>query len=290
MEGHPDQSLEHSRESLALARQLDHPSVLTLALMLAAELHRLRREAAATEELAVASLALASEHGLSLFAAVTGLLRGWARVEQGELEEGIAELRRSLDAYRAIGADSGLPQYLAMLAEAHARAGQPAEGLEAIRQALEIMDRTDERWWEADLHRLRGELMLAASGSGTDAESCFLQAIDVARDRRARSLELRSTMSLARLWRDQGRTAEAKTDPGGDLRLLHRRPRHPRSRGGSGAAGGTRVVRLCRTHISPDPSTSPSEPASQRLANTAFISAVARGPIRKIPVSIRFIT
>jgi predicted ATPase/DNA-binding winged helix-turn-helix (wHTH) protein len=210
LEGDVDRSLEHSRESLALARQLDHPSVLTLALMLAAELRRLRRDAAATEELAVASLALANEHGLSLFAAVTGLLRGWAQVEQGKLEEGIAGLRRSLDAYQAIGADSGLPQYLAMLAEAHARAGQTAEGLEAVGQALEIIDRTDERWWEADLYRLRGELMLAASGSGTEAESCFLQSIEVARDRRARSLELRSTMSLARLWRDQGRAAEAR--------------------------------------------------------------------------------
>lgn len=210
LEGHPDQSLEHSRESLALARQLDHPSVLTLALMLAAELHRLRREAAATEELAVASQALAGEHGLSLFAAVTGLLIGWALVEQGKLAEGIAGLRRSLDAYRTIGANSGLPQYLAMLAEAHARAGQAAEGLEVVGQALEIMDRTDERWWEADLYRLRGELVLATGGSGTDAEACFLAAIDIARDRQARSLELRSTMSLARLWRDQGRTAEAE--------------------------------------------------------------------------------
>lgn len=210
LEGHVDRSLEQSRESIALARQLDHPSVLTLALMLAAELRRLRGEAAATDALAAESLTLAKEHGLSLFAAVNGLLRGWALADQGDLAGGIATLRRSLDAYRAIGADSGLPQYHAMLAETHLRAGETAEGLDVVRRALEIMDRTDERWWEADLHRLRGELMLAAPGSGTDAEACFLQAIDVARHRRARSLELRSTMSLARLWRDQGRAAEAK--------------------------------------------------------------------------------
>jgi predicted ATPase/DNA-binding winged helix-turn-helix (wHTH) protein len=210
LEGHLDRSLEQSRQSIELARQLDHPSVLTLALMLAAELRRLRGEAADADALAAESLTLANEHGLSLFAAVNGLLRGWARAEQGELADGIAALRRSLDAYHAIGADSGLPQYHAMLAEAHLRAGQTSDGLEVVRRALEIMDRTDERWWEADLHRLRGELMLAASETAADAESCFLRAIEIARDRRARSLELRATMSLARLWRDQGRAAEAE--------------------------------------------------------------------------------
>ncbi len=210
LEGHVDRSLERSRESIALARQLDHPSVLTLALMLAAELHRLRGEAASTDALAAESLTLAREHGLSLFAAVNGLLRGWALAEQGELAGGIAALRRSLDAYRAIGADSGLPQYHAMLAEAHRRAGQTVDGLDVVERALEIMERTDERWWEADLHRLRGELLLASTGPAADAEVCFLRSIEIARDRRARSLELRSTISVARLWRDQGRTTEAR--------------------------------------------------------------------------------
>lgn len=210
LEGHVDRSLEKSRESVELARRLDHPSVLTLALMLAAELRRLRGEAAATDALAAESLTLASEHGLTLFAAVNGLMRGWALAEQGELADGIAALRRSLDAYRAIGADSGLPQYHAMLAEAHLQAGQTSEGLDVVRRAIEIMDRTDERWWEADLHRLRGELMRTTSKNGNDAEPCFQRAIDVARGRRARSLELRATTSLARLWRDQGRTAEAQ--------------------------------------------------------------------------------
>jgi len=210
IDGHADRSLAHSRESVELARRLDHPSVLTLALMLAAELHRLRREVEATEDLALASHGIAREHGLSLFAAVTGLLRGWALVQRGELEEGLAAMRRNLDAYRSTGADSGLPQYFAMLAEAHARAGQTDEGLEAVCQALEIMERTDERWWEADLHRLHGELLRTTSSSGADVEACFLRAIEVARERRARMLELRSTTSLARLWRDQGRTVEAR--------------------------------------------------------------------------------
>jgi DNA-binding winged helix-turn-helix (wHTH) protein/predicted ATPase len=210
LEGHPEESLALSRESLALARRLDHPPVLTLALMFAAQLRRLRGEVEATEELAVESLALADAHGLSLFAAVDGMLRGWAQVEQGRFDEGIAELHRSLDAYRAIGADSGLPQYFALLAEGYARAGQRAEALEAVRQALEVMERTDERWWEADLHRLHGELLRATPSSDADVEACFQRAIGVARERRARTLELRATTSLARLLRDRGRTAEAR--------------------------------------------------------------------------------
>lgn len=212
LEGRPESALSCSRESLALARRIGHPSVLTLALMFSAELHRLRREAALTHELAAEAAAMAREHGLPLFGAVSGLLCGWARAEQGEIEVGTAELHRSLDAYRAIGADSGMPQYLAMVAEAEARAGRFEAALDRIREAFALIDRTDERWWEADLHRLRGEL-LRSSGAGkadAEAEACFRRGIEIARERRARSLELRSATSLARLWRDQGRIAEAQ--------------------------------------------------------------------------------
>jgi adenylate cyclase len=199
IEGNVDLALERSRASVELARRLDHPSVLTLALMLAAELHRLRGDVAETAEHATAARALAQEHGLALFAAVAGLLRGWAQVEQGEIAEGLDALRRHLDAYRAIGADSGMPQYLAMAAEAYARAGEPEAGLAAIGEALALIERTDERWWEADLHRLRGELLRASGGDAADAETCFRRAIEVARSRGARSLERRAAASLAQL-------------------------------------------------------------------------------------------
>jgi predicted ATPase len=145
-----------------------------------------------------------------LFAAVNGIVRGWAQVEQGEHASGLVRLRRSLDAYRAIGADSGLPQYFAMLAEAHARAGQADEGLAAVGEALAIMDRTDERWFEADLHRLRGELLRASAARPAETEACFARAIEVARERGARTLELRAAAGLARVLRDAGRTEEAR--------------------------------------------------------------------------------
>jgi adenylate cyclase len=138
------------------------------------------------------------------------MMRGWALTERDQVDAGVAELRRALDACRAVGADSGMPQYLALTAEAEARAGRIDAALEAIREGLEIAGRTEERWWEADLHRLRGELLLAASGTPADAEACFQRAIEVAREVRARLLELRATTSLARLWRRDGRTAEAR--------------------------------------------------------------------------------
>lgn len=210
IEGHADVALERSRASVALARRLEHPSVSTLALMLAAELHRLRHEVDATAELAAAAHALAREHGLSLFAAVAGLLRGWAQVEQGQVVEGLETLRRHLEAYRSIGADSGMPQYCAMAAEAYLRAGRPDAGLEAVAEALALIERTDERWWEPELHRLQGELLLAAGGGADAAETCFGRAIGIARARGARALELRAATSLARLRRDRGQAGAAR--------------------------------------------------------------------------------
>jgi predicted ATPase len=197
IEGRPDEALALSRESVALARTLDHPSVLTLALMLAAELHRLRGEAAETEALAIAARTLAREHGLSLFAAVCGVLRGWALAEQGRVAEGLDELCRSLDAYRAIGADSGMPQYLAMLAETQVRAGDARAAIDAIDEALALMERTEERWWEPDLLRLRGELLRATSRDGEGADAYFARAVAIARERGATALVQRATASRA---------------------------------------------------------------------------------------------
>ena len=239
LEGHVDRSLEQSRESVELARRLDHPSVLTLALMLAAELRRLRGEAAAADASAAESLTLASEHGLSLFAAVNGLLRGWALADQGELTGGIAALRRSLDAYRVIGADSGLPQYHAMLAEAHLRAGQTAEGLDVVR--MRARDHGPDR------------RALVGSGSASTAgrapargfgerggRRILLRPGDRDRARSARAIARAASddeprASVARSGPDDG----SRADPGGDPRLLHRRPRYSRSRRGRGAPGGS---------------------------------------------------
>jgi predicted ATPase len=120
-------------------------------------------------------------------------------------------MHHGLTAWRAMGIEAGLPYWLAMLAEAYGSTGQVEAGRRVLAEALTLVDRTKERWWEAELHRLKGELLLALStNNAAEAETCFHQALDAARRQEAKSLELRAAMSLARLWQQQGMRAEAR--------------------------------------------------------------------------------
>ena len=140
-------------------------------------------------------------------------MQGWAQVAQGQHEVGLAQMRRGLAALRATGAAVRLTYYLALLAEACGQTGQAAEGLALLAEALTLVDTTGERWWEAELYRLQGELLLHAEcgvrNAESTAEECFQQALDIARRQHARSLELRAAMSLSRLWQRQGKRTEA---------------------------------------------------------------------------------
>jgi predicted ATPase len=202
----------------------------------AAVVHQLRREGQLTQTRAEAVIALSSEQEFALFFAVGTVLRGWALAEQGQAEEGIAHIRQGLAAYRVTGAELGQPYILALLAEAYGNVGQTEEGLSALAEALALVNKTQERWWEAELYRLKGELLrrqavgagvnpipmeasqwAAADGGATgrspllsEAEGCFQRALDVARHRQAKPLELRAAMSLGRLWQRQGRRQEAQ--------------------------------------------------------------------------------
>jgi predicted ATPase len=198
MRGDPDESLKLSAEALDLARRLDHPAVSTLSFFLAAQLHHLRRDAAESEAHATQGMALASEYGLRMMWAVNALHRGWARVERGDIEAGAAELQAGLEVYRGIGADSGLPHYLSAHAEVLGRKGQAAQGLAALDEAFGIVARTDERWWEPELYRLRGELMLQAGGRAAQARASLQRAHAVAVERGAHALQLRAAVSLVR--------------------------------------------------------------------------------------------
>jgi predicted ATPase len=173
-------------------------------------IQQLRREIQATQERAERVSVLAREQGTPAYSALAALYRGWALAEQG-LEEGIAELRQGMAAYRATGAGLGLPYQLARLAEAYARTGQIQEGLSALNEALLASDKTGDRRWIAELYRLKGELTLQSeSEDQQEAEEYFHQAIAITRGQQARSLELRATMSLARLLAKKGRRAEAR--------------------------------------------------------------------------------
>ena len=232
--GYPDQALQRSREALALAQELSHPYSLAVALDWAAWLHQYRREGQRTQEQAEAAIVLSSEQGFPFWLAKGTILRGWALAEQGQVQAGIAQMEQGLAALRARGAEVRLTWRLAMLAEAYGKVEQTEKGLTVLDEALATADTTGERFYEAELYRLKGELTLQSKISPgqvktsqdkseitnsqplapnpqaeAEAEGCFQQALDVARRQEAKSLELRAAMSLSRLWQQQGKRQEA---------------------------------------------------------------------------------
>ena len=138
-------------------------------------------------------------------------MQGWAQVTQGQNEEGLARMRDGLATLRATGAALRLPYYLALLAEACGRTGRAAEGLTLLAEALAQAHKAEESWTEAELHRLKGELLLSLSTDHqAEAEGCLRQALAVASRQQAKMLELRVATRLGRLWQQQGKRAEAR--------------------------------------------------------------------------------
>ncbi|HKZ50878.1 MAG TPA: hypothetical protein VJ256_03875, partial [Dehalococcoidia bacterium] len=189
--GYPDQALERIHEALALAHELSDPFIVAETLAFAAFIHQYRREAQAAQEQAEAAMALSSEQGFPHYLALGTIARGWALAEQGEIEEGIKQMRQGLAAWRATGAEVGT-WFLALLAEAYGKGEQVEEGLSAVAEALATVGKTGERFYEGEMHRLKGELLLMQGGSEAEAEACFRRAIEVARHQQAKSLELRA--------------------------------------------------------------------------------------------------
>jgi predicted ATPase/class 3 adenylate cyclase len=208
--GYPDQAVASSQAALALAQQLAHPLTLVIALYLAAILHHLCREALVTQARAEAGMTIATEHGFPQQLAQTTPLRGWALAACGRGAESITQIQQGLAASQAIGAARDRPYHLALLAEVSAQVGQTTEGLAALAEALAILPKSGVRWWEAELYRLKGELLWQhAVAQPKEVEACFQQALAVARRQEAKSLELRAAMSLVRLWQQQGKRAAA---------------------------------------------------------------------------------
>ena len=209
--GYPDQALQQSHEALTLAQELAHPFSLAYAMCFAGMFCQLRREVQAAQERATAEIALCTEQGFALYLARGTILRGWTLAEQGQGEEGRAQMHQGMAAYQATGSEVFRPYYLAFLAEAYGKAGQAEEGLTMLAEALTAVHKTGERLYEAELYRLNGELLMARSAAHhMEAESCFRQALDVARCQQAKSWELRAALSLSRLWQQQGEHAKAQ--------------------------------------------------------------------------------
>jgi len=171
-----------------------------------------------TLERADAGIAVSIEYGLALYQATAMVTRGWALIEQGQAEEAIEQIRQGLDGHQATGTELLRAHFLGLLAEALRKARRAEEGLRVLEEALTIAHRDSERYYLAELYRLKGELLLqqtslraVSSGRSTvsTAENCFNQAIEIAQQQETKSLELRAAMSLAHLYQSQGRHKEA---------------------------------------------------------------------------------
>ena len=206
--GYPDHALRCNKQAIAIADEIAHPFSLAIALGWKAALHQLRGEVGLALEVAEVDLALTTEQIIPFFAAHATVLRGWALVDQGRCEEGIAALYAGVDAYRASGANLEVPHWLALLAEACGKVGRIDEAQAVLRDALALVEHTGIRYHEAELHRLDGELSRGRDDERSDG--CFRQAIEIARAQQAKSWELRAATSLARLWGDQGKRTEAR--------------------------------------------------------------------------------
>jgi predicted ATPase/class 3 adenylate cyclase len=208
-QGYPDRALVRSRQALAVARKLGHAYTMSQALYLTCWLHQIRGEQRVVQERAEALLALTAEHSLQGWSASGTVLHGWAVAAGGATEMGIAHLRQGLAASEAIGVLQHTPSFLGLLATLYI-ATDLEEALKLLDEALARVDRLEERWFEAELHRLKGEALLACLPErAPEAEACFHKALAVAQEQNARLWELRAAMSLARLWAEQDRRAEA---------------------------------------------------------------------------------
>jgi len=209
--GYPDQALKRGNEALTLAQGLSNPHSLAFAEYFVGVLRQSRREARAAQETAEAQIALSAERGLTDFLAWASTVRGWAIAEQGHNEEGIAQIREGLAASRATSTELWRPYFLCLLAEACRDTGRFDDGLSALTEALAAADEHENRHYEAEMHRLKGELLLRQGYSNLEeAHRCFQRAIEIARRQSAKSWELRATMSLARLLDRQGKRNEAR--------------------------------------------------------------------------------
>ena len=212
--GYPDQALAAGNAAIGLARESFDSPRMTAAFVFMARLHQFRREAEQTRQHAEAAMKLASEQGFAQRLAAATILFGWARAVQGVPEEGIETMARGLEDFRATGAADDLPYWLALLADRRAAAQQVEAAGHDLDEALALIRADGPRVWEAELHRLRGELLSRQSRTyrtpADDVEAAFETALAIARRQQAKAFEVRAATGLARWRRDRGRGAEAR--------------------------------------------------------------------------------
>jgi predicted ATPase len=209
--GYADQAQQRGQEALTWAQQVGHPPSLVYAKLYVAIFSQYRRDMAAMQAHADAVLLLATAQDLGYRVEHGRILRGWALAMQGDAAAGVAHIQQGLVAVQSMGLKLYHPYFLSLLAEAYGLAGQPEAGLTVLTEAFTLIAATEERWWEAEVYRLQGALLLQLPLPDVgQAEGCFQQALDVARRQQAKALELRAALSLTRLWQGQGKRVAAR--------------------------------------------------------------------------------
>lgn len=209
--GHPDTARLHSQQAILNAEEMRHPYTLAFALEFGAYLCQHLRDVKGTRDLSNRAMIISTEHGFLHWKQQATILHGWALTELGEMEEGLSEMRAGLEGYEAMDSWLASSWFRSLLAQAYAKAGLPEAAMRALDDALAIAKRTGEQFFLAEIYRLQGEINLAHVGpaASADAEAMFLRSLEIARGQNARSWELRTAVSLARLWRDSDRCAQA---------------------------------------------------------------------------------
>jgi predicted ATPase len=228
--GQPDQALNRVQEAITLARELSEPHGIAYALCFAAILHQLRREPRMAQEYADEGLAISTEHGLVMYKAQSAMTRAWALIQQGRRGEGIEQMRQGFAAYQATGTELLTPYFGSVLAEALGKERNAEEGLRGLKAWVEVAHLNGNASHLAEAYRIMGELLLiqgtgravsqaASAGKAAfeveppsiaQAEACFNQSIKIAREQKAKSWELRTAMSMARLYQNQGKQKQAR--------------------------------------------------------------------------------
>ena len=211
LQGYPDQALARAQDALELASQLNHPFTYAFALNFVSIVCQFRRDSQDVNDQAEAAITLSTDQGFTLWLLMSTLLRDWALVALGQQETNLMQMRQGLTDWHASGAELFIPYFQSFMAEGYRALKQVDEGLDALNEGIEVMERTGERWYEPEIHRLKGQLLLIQSpDNASETEVYFRKALDIARHQQSKSLELRVSTSLAKLWQSQGKRDEAR--------------------------------------------------------------------------------
>lgn len=208
--GYPEKTLEMIEEAMVLARKLDHPHTLAFALTGGCIVYWFLGDRKKIEEYTEEMMPISDEHGFIYWLAHGIFYRGEKKTLEGQAKEGIQEMRQGLEMALGTGTETCMTRLKCRMAEACLKAGEIDEGLTAVAEAMEVMDKFDERYMEAELYRVKGELLKKKGAPECELEELFHKALEISRKQQAKMLELRATMSLGRLWMTQGKKAEAR--------------------------------------------------------------------------------